>query len=110
MYDDELDRFKRDIHLVQFAVDRYGYVRDRRESSRACHVLRHEKSDDKIVVRQSPDGHWTYFSVRDGRDNGTIIDFLQERGTRGLRDVREELRRYLGSPRPEFEPPQATPH
>ena len=71
MYDHELDSFKRDIHLVQFAVERYGYVRDRRESSVACHVLRHEASDDKLVVRRDADGHWTYFSVRDGRDNGT---------------------------------------
>jgi Toprim-like/Protein of unknown function (DUF3991) len=107
MYDHELDSFKRDIHLVQFAVERYGYVRDRRESSRACHVLRHEASDDKLVVRRDADGHWTYFSVRDGRDNGTVIDFVQARGGRGLREVREELRRYLGRPRPPFDRPQA---
>jgi hypothetical protein len=73
MYDPELDRFKRDTHLVGFAVQRYGYVRDRRESSRACHVLRHLGPNDKIVVRKSQDGHWTYFSVRDSGDNGTII-------------------------------------
>ncbi len=107
MYDHELDSFKRDIHLVQFAVERYGYVRDRRESSVACHVLRHEASDDKLVVRRDADGHWTYFSVRDGRDNGTVIDFVQARGGRGLREVREELRRYLGRPHPPFDPPQA---
>jgi hypothetical protein len=101
MYDHELDAFKRDIHLVDFACGRYGYVRDRRESSRACHVLRHEPTDDKIVVRRDADGHWTYFSVRDGRDSGTVIDFVQLRGGRGLREVREELRRYLGTARPE---------
>lgn len=109
MYDHELDCFKRDIHLVAFAVERYGYVRDRRESSRASHVLRHEASDDKIVVRQDADGHWTYFSVRDGRDNGTVIDFVQARGGRGLREVREELRRYLGSARPPPEHPATSP-
>lgn len=101
MYDPELDSFKRHIHLVDFACERYGYVRDRRESSRECHVLRHDAADDKLVVRRDSDGHWTYFSVRDGRDNGTVIDFVQARGGRGLREVREELRRYLGSPHPQ---------
>ncbi len=109
MYDLELDRFKRDIHLVGFAVQRYGYVRDRRESSRACHVLRHLGSNDKIVVRQSPDGHWTYFSVRDSGDNGTIIDFVQARGARSLREAREELRQYLGTSPPEIDLPRAAP-
>jgi len=109
MYDPELDRFKRDIHLVGFAVQRYGYVRDRRESSRACHVLRHLGSNDKIVVRQGQDGHWTYFSVRDSGDNGTILDFVLARGARSLREAREELRQYLGSPPPEIDFPQAPP-
>lgn len=39
--------------------------------------MRHPSTDDKIVIRVEGDGHWTYFSVRDARDNGTIIDFLQ---------------------------------
>jgi hypothetical protein len=106
MYDHELETFKRDIHLVQFASERYGYVRDRRESSRACHVLRHEASDDKIVVRRDGDGHWTYFSVRDSGDNGTVIDFVLKRGGRGLREACEELRAYLGMPRNESRLPR----
>jgi hypothetical protein len=105
MYDHEIEIFKRDVHLVQFASERYGYVRDKRESSRACHVLRHEPSDDKIVVRRDNDGHWTYFSVRDGRDQGTVIDFVLMRGGRGLREACQELRGYLGMPRKECEPP-----
>ena len=104
MHDSELHRFKSDIHLVQFAVERYGYERDRRESSRASHVLRRLADDDKIIVRKAPDGHWTYFSVRDERDHGTIVDFAMARG-RGssLGRVREELRHWLGTPRPPFE-------
>jgi hypothetical protein len=109
MYDHELDRFKRDIHLVAFAVQRYGYVRDRRESSRACHVLRHPGSTDKIIVRQDQDGHWTYFSVRDSGDNGTILDFVLARGARSLREAREALRQYLGSPPPAIDFPPAPP-
>jgi Toprim domain-containing protein/uncharacterized protein DUF3991 len=101
MHDDELHRFKSDIHFLHYAADRYGYRRDRRESSVASHVLRHPATDDKIVVRKDRDGHWTYFSVRDDRDHGTIIDFVQRRGRHlSLGSVREELRSWLGMARP----------
>jgi hypothetical protein len=113
MHDAELERFKSDIHLVQYAVERYGYQRDRRESSRASHVLRHPGTDDKIIVRKAEGGHWTYFSVRDDRDNGTIIDFVRARGRTGsLGQVRQELRQWLGTSRPEPDyvpPPVAAP-
>ena len=101
MHDDELHRFKSDIHFLHYAADRYGYRRERRESSVSSHVLRHPGTDDKIVVRKDRDGHWTYFSVRDDRDHGTIIDFVQRRGRHpSLGSVREELRSWLGTPRP----------
>jgi Toprim-like/Protein of unknown function (DUF3991) len=101
MHDDELHRFKSDIHFLHYAADRYGYRRDRRESSVSSHVLRHPATGDKIVVRKDCDGHWTYFSVRDDRDHGTIIDFVQRRGRHpSLGSVREELRSWLGTPRP----------
>ncbi len=101
MHDDELHRFKSDIHFLHFAADRYGYRRSRRESSVASHVLRHPATDDKIVVRKDRDGHWTYFSVRDDRDHGTIVDFVQRRGRHpSLGSVRKELRSWLGMARP----------
>lgn len=110
MRDDELHRFKSDIHLLQYAIERYGYRRDRAASSRASQVLRHPTSNDKIVVRRAADGHWTYFSVRDERDNGTILDFIKERGGhRSLGPVCEELRGWFGIARPQAEwlPPPA---
>jgi hypothetical protein len=112
MHDDELHRFKSDIPLLDYAIDRYGYRRDRRESSVASHVLRHPETDDKIVVRRDQDGHWTYFSVRDDRDHGTIVDFVQRRGRRvSLGEVRQELRQWLGTAAParEWAPPPARP-
>jgi hypothetical protein len=110
MHNDELHRFKSDIHLVQYAVERYGYQRDRRESSVSSHVLRHPTNDDKIVVRKDRDGHWTYFSVRDGRDHGTVLDFVQHRGRHAsLGSVRQELRQWLGTARPEPEYRPAPP-
>jgi|GEM_PF-1537054 Toprim domain-containing protein/uncharacterized protein DUF3991 len=101
MYDHELDRFKRDVHLVQYAIDRHGYQRVARKSSRTSHVLRHAASDDKIVVAREADGHWVYFSVRDDRDHGSIVDFIQRRDRSSLGQVRQELRQWLGTPRPD---------
>ncbi len=96
MYDPELDRFKSDIHLVQYAIERCGYQRDRRESSRVSHVLRHPANHDKIIVRRAPGGHWIYFSVRDDRDHGTIIDFVRMRERpSSFGELRDELRRWL---------------
>jgi hypothetical protein len=97
----ELERFKRDIHLVEFACSRYGYQRDRRLSSASCHVLRHPMTDDKIVVGRDEDDHWRYFSVRDSGDCGSIVDFVQHRDRASLGQVRAELRDWLGTPRPD---------
>ncbi len=97
----ELERFKRDINLVEYACERHGYRRDRRESSACCHVLRRDKDDDKIVCGRDTDGHWQYFSVRDGSDNGSIVDFVQHRGASSLGHARAELRAWVGTARPD---------
>ncbi len=47
------------------------------------------------MIRRDIDRHWTYFSVRDDRDNGTAIDFLQRHHARSLGAVRRELRPWL---------------
>src|SRR5436190_7923745 len=64
--------------------------------------MRHPATDDKIIIRRDVAGHWTYFSVRDDRDNGSVIDFLQRRRSLTLAGVRKELRSWLheGRPRP----------
>ena len=104
--DEELDRFKR-IDLCEYAISR-GYRLVRREGARgggsrgstpSSRILRHPTTDDKIVARLDGDGHWTYFSVRDDRDNGTIIDFVLRRGTRTLSEARSELRAWAGEMR-----------
>jgi hypothetical protein len=102
MYDAELDRFKRAVHLLRYAIERHGYQRDRTKSTRSSHVLGHPTTGDKVVVRLNTDGHWTYFSVRDDRDNGTVIDFVLRRTPRAtLGEVRKELRNFLRSPAPQ---------
>ncbi len=101
--DEELDRFKR-INLPEYAASR-GYRLIGREptrsggwrcSTRTSLLMRHPITDDKIVIRLDGDGHWTYFSVRDERDNGTIVDFLQRRGCLTLGAVRQEIRAWSG--------------
>jgi hypothetical protein len=62
--DSELDIFKREIDLRQFAVS-LGYELDRRESWRGSTVLR--SGGDKIVVKRNGNGHYVFFSVRDER-------------------------------------------
>jgi hypothetical protein len=66
--------------------------------------MRHPDSDKIVVARNDASGAWVYFSVRDDRDNGTIIDFLQNRGGGSLGEVRKTLRAWLGSSRPPVEP------
>jgi hypothetical protein len=97
--DEELEHFKSDINLSEFAASR-GYALDRRESSRNSAVMRHPDGDKIVIARNDTSGDWIYFSVRDDRDNGTVIDFLQNRGGGSLGIVRKTLRAWLGSPRP----------
>lgn len=91
--DIELDAFKREIDLCQFAAS-LGYEMDRRESWRGSTVLR--RGGDKIVVKRNRNGHYVFFSVRDDRDNGTIIDFVQRRQHLSLGAVRQILRPWIG--------------
>src|SRR5271157_5127335 len=93
--DSELDAFKRKVDLRQFAVS-LGYTMDRRESWRGSTVLRRDA--DKIVVKRNHNGHYVFFSVRDDRDNGTIVDFLERRQNLNLGEVRQILRPWIGRP------------
>jgi len=91
--DCELDAFKRDIDLRQFA-ESLGYQIDRRESWRGSAVLR--CAADKIVVKRNGNGHYVFFSLRDDDDNGTVIDFVQRRQHLSLGAVRQVLRPWIG--------------
>ena len=106
--DDELQRFKTDINLVEFAEHR-GYEIDKYQSSRASTVMR--RGDDKIIVATDKDGHGIYFSVRDDSDHGSIIDFVQSRERLNLGQVRKELRPWIGENRPvvDRKPPEKRP-
>jgi hypothetical protein len=90
---DELEQFKRQINLTEYAAA-LGYQIDRKASSRNSAVMVHP-AGFKIIVAKGEDGHWVYFSVRDERDNGSIIDFEQKRQGGTLGDVRKALRTWL---------------
>ena len=93
--EDELDRFKTDINLVEFAASK-GYKVSKLESSRASTVMVDDQGD-KIIVATDTDGHGIYFSVRDDKDNGSVIDFVQKRQGLNLGQVRKELRSWCSS-------------
>lgn len=99
MADHELEQFKTAVNLSEFAASR-GYALDRRESSRNSAVMRHPDGDKIIIAKNEASGDWIYFSIRDDRDNGTVIDFLQNRGGGSLGEVRKTLRAWSGSSRP----------
>ena len=96
MFDAELEDFKTKIDLRAYAAGQ-GYHLDLRNSWRGTAVMRHPITDDKVIIKRGADGHYVYFSVRDDRDNGSIIDFVQQR-SRGmsLGAVRKELRPWVG--------------
>lgn len=92
---DELEAFKSSVNLTEYAASR-GYELDRKASSRSSVVMTHPDGDKVVIARSRSDGHWTYFSVRDERDCGSIIDFAQRRGAGSLGQVRKLLRPWIG--------------
>lgn len=97
MVDSELQSFKSNIDLRAYAAGQ-GYQLHRKESWHGSAVMRHPVNHDKVIIKRGMDGHYIYFSVRDDRDNGTIIDFVQFRQGLSLGAVRKELRPWIGQP------------
>ena len=96
MFDAEIESFKVEIDLRAYAASQ-GYQLDRAESWKGSAVMRHPNGDKVIISRQS-DGHYTYWSARDDRDNGTIIDFIKNRKGISLGAIRRDLRAWTGTP------------
>ena len=109
----ELERFKIEINLVEYAMS-CGYNRlDRNKSCKACTVLRRQEDDGKIAVMRGHDGHWVYYDFR-GCEGGSILDFVMQHKGCNLGQARKALRivshiKSLSSPTaPFFEPRSAT--
>jgi hypothetical protein len=95
MFDPEIENMKSRIDLRAYAAGQ-GYALDKRQSWRGSAVMRHPNGDKIIIKLNEADGHYTYCSVRDDTDNGTIIDFVQRRLRLNLGRIRQELRPWLG--------------
>lgn len=93
--EDELERFKQDINLIQFSAG-YSFVYSRNESTGTYAVLRKDSAKEKLVVTKAANGHWIYFNVHNETDCGTIIDFIQNRRTINLGMIRKDLRSWTG--------------
>jgi Toprim-like/Protein of unknown function (DUF3991) len=96
--DNELEKFKTDIDLRAYAASQ-GFQLDRKESWRGSSVMRHPEGE-KIIVKRGADGHYIYCSVHRSDDNGTIIDFVQNRTRMSIGAVRKELRPWIGRDAP----------
>lgn len=93
MIDEELQNFKK-IHLPNFCQN-LGYEIDKEKSSQKNICMK--KNGDKIILKENENGDWIFFSIRDEKDNGTIIDFLQKRLEPNLGKIRKMLREFSGS-------------
>ncbi|NJO98993.1 MAG: relaxase/mobilization nuclease domain-containing protein, partial [Pleurocapsa sp. CRU_1_2] len=93
---EELERFKTEINLVEYAFTQ-GYQIDRNKSSQNCIVLKDPSGDKILVGLDKSERHYFYYSVRDDRDYGSIIDFIQKRKNLNLGEVRKELRPWINN-------------
>jgi len=92
---EELERFKKEISLMEYAPV-YDYTElDRNRSSRTCVVLRRQADDGKIAVSRGHDGHWVYYDFRCGK-GGSILDFVMQHTGCNLGQTRKVLRKELG--------------
>ena len=90
----EIELFKTEVNLVQYAAG-WGFTKfDRNKSSKACVVLRHRDNDGKIGVSRGHDGHWIYYDFRCGK-GGSVIDFVMRQKGISLGKTRKELRKAL---------------
>lgn len=92
--DKEIDKFKTEINIAEFAQS-IGYTIDKEKSSRVAPVLEHSNGDKIVVGQNKENGHFIYFSAKDDADNGTIIDFIQNRMKANFGQVRKIARDWL---------------
>lgn len=105
---DELDLFKRNIDLREFAASE-GYFLDKKKSSQTSSVMRNIDGDKLVMAKDNKSSNYIYFSVRNPLDNGTIIDFLTNRNGGNLGQIRKILRGWLGLSAPKTNLPSFEP-
>ena len=90
--DNELNRFKTEINIINYAAS-LGYQIDKQKYSRSCTILR--KDDAKIGISTDLDNHGVFFDFRKEK-GGSIIDFVKSETGKNLGQVRQILRPWIG--------------
>ena len=86
--------FKEEINLIDFACAN-GYAINKKKSTKHAACLAKGNEDRIIVSRKN--GVWVYFSVYDTSDNGTIIDFVQNKLQKSYTAIFEMLENWKGA-------------
>ncbi len=102
----ELEYFKTSLNLVDYATT-FGYEVDKVKSSKNHIVLK--SGSDVLIVSVNSDGVWQYFNSQEKGDRGTIIEFLQQRRSLNLGQVRKELRLFGNIQQPVTRPTYSKP-
>ena len=96
----DLNQFKKKIDLRAFAAS-YGFAIDRRRTCANSCKMRDASGYQIVIARDENSKDYIYFSINNAVDSGTIIDFLQNRGVKGWREIGDTLRGFLGLPLPD---------
>lgn len=95
-------RFKTEINLSEYAAF-IGYEIVKKDTTRSSIKMR--RGSD-IVIISKKGGIWIYFSVSGQSDNGTIVNFIQNRTGQTLAEIAKDLLEWLGEdvtrPEPKF--------
>jgi hypothetical protein len=92
--DDELERFKTEIDLREFAAS-LGFAIDPRRTCRSEAVMKLDQRDTLVISRDT-DGHYIYFSLKGGH-SGTVIDLARVYVSPNFGEIRKALRRFAGA-------------
>jgi hypothetical protein len=95
--DPELERFKTEIDLRQFA-ESIGFAPNPHESWRGSAVMERGQQD-KIIITRGADNHYIYFSVK-ADHSGTVIDLAKRYVSENFGEIRKALRRWSHNPAP----------
>lgn len=92
--------FKTDINLTQYCAS-IGYEIVKSKSTKSSIVMK--SGDDKVIISKKGT-KWVYFAVSAYNDNGSIIDFIQNRTNKSIKAIGLELKAWLGGSFDPIEP------
>jgi hypothetical protein len=99
---DELERFKKEINLVQFA-QRFGYGAGEKQVEKSGHYWRLRKSKgDQIIVTRNSDRHWVWINPAGSAPDSTDrvkrrADQLKQLCVRRGMEVSEDVATFIAS-------------